>query len=302
MLEVSAAGLTGNNVSAGLSYGGDTLNTAVYCARMGTRVDYLSALGDDTLSSWMLGRWREEDVGCDWVRRVEGAAPGLYLIQVDEFGERSFVYWRANSPARALLQSPEGLIELLTESTRASGLLYLSGITLALMSVAAREAFFGFAAEFRTRGGSVAFDSNHRPALWADSDSAKRAYQKMYAHTDIALSTADDEYELFNDKAPGDIVERLSSSGVREIVIKDGDNGCLLFVGDEQLQVPATDVAVVDTTAAGDSFNAAYLASRSKGLDTLSAARNGHALAGRVIGHRGAIVPRDVMPSFVGLN
>ena len=296
MLEVSAEGLTSSNVAASMSYGGDTLNTAVYYARMGGAVNYLSALGDDSLSGWMIDRWRAEGVGCDWVRRERGAAPGLYLIQVDEQGERSFVYWRENSPARALLQNADQLIRLLTDATLDANLLYLSGITLALMNGAARNALFEFIRGFRGGGGSVAFDSNHRPALWTDDVTATSVYEQMYAHTDIALSTAEDEYHLFGGSKPNDIVERLQSIGVQEIIIKDGDEGCLLFSAGEKLQVPALQVDVVDTTAAGDSFNAAYLVSRSQGLNTLSAVKNGHALAGAVIGHRGAIVPESAMP------
>jgi len=301
MLEVSAEGLTGSHVAAGMSYGGDTLNTAVYFARMGGTVNYLSALGDDALSGWMIERWRAEGIGCDWVHRETGGAPGLYLIQVDEQGERSFVYWRENSPARALLQSADRLSELLANATVDAGLLYLSGITLALMNADARRALFDFINGFRERGGLVAFDSNHRPALWADAASAISVYDRMYAHTDIALSTAEDEYQLFGGSTPGDIVNRLSGCGVDEIVIKNGDDGCLMFAASEQLQVPALQVEVVDTTAAGDSFNAAYLASRSQGLDTLAAVKNGHALAGAVIGHRGAIVPEAVMPKILGV-
>ena len=296
MLEVSAEGLTGSQVPAGMSYGGDTLNTAVYFARMGGVVNYLTALGDDALSGWMIDRWRAEGVGCDWVRREPGAAPGLYLIQVDEQGERSFVYWRENSPARTLLQSPDALSKLLVDATADAELLYLSGITLALMNSDSVSALFEFIQGYRSRGGAVAFDSNHRPALWADAATAKSVYEQMYVHSDIALSTADDEYTLFGGTEPNTIVERLQASGVQEIVIKDGNEGCLLLSAGDKVQVPALQVDVVDTTAAGDSFNAAYLASRSKGLDTLSAVKNGHALAGAVIGHRGAIVPGDAMP------
>ncbi len=302
MLEVSAEGLTGSQVPAGMSYGGDTLNTAVYFARMGGTVNYLTALGDDALSSWMIDRWQAEGVGCEWVRREPGGAPGLYLIQVDEQGERSFVYWRENSPARALLQSPTLLTKLLVDATANVELLYLSGITLALMNADSRSALFEFLKSYRSGGGSVAFDSNHRPALWSDAATAKTVYEQMYAHTDIALSTADDEYHLFGGTEPNSIVERLQLSGVQEIVVKDGNEGCLLLSAGDKVQVPALQVDVVDTTAAGDSFNAAYLASRSKGLDTLSAVQNGHALAGAVIGHRGAIVPGEAMPDTLQGN
>ena len=54
---------------------------------------------------------------------------------------------------------------------------------------------------------------------------------------------------------------------------------------------------VVDTTAAGDSFAAAYLANRLAGAGPAAAARAGHALAGVVVGHPGALIPRSAMPA-----
>src|SRR6187399_2663481 len=65
------------------SFGGDTLNTAVYLARLGVSVDYVTALGDDPLSEEMLAGWRAEGVGTGLVARVPGRLPGLYLIQTD---------------------------------------------------------------------------------------------------------------------------------------------------------------------------------------------------------------------------
>ena len=71
------------------SYGGDTLNTAVYLARLGVAVDYVTALGDDPWSDEMLGAWQAEGVGTDLVVRVPGRLPGLYLISTDDDGQRA---------------------------------------------------------------------------------------------------------------------------------------------------------------------------------------------------------------------
>ncbi len=301
MLEVSAASLTGRNAQAGLSYGGDTLNTALYYARLGGQVNYLSALGDDSLSDWMIDSWGAEGVGCSFVRRLEGAAPGLYLIQVDNCGERSFVYWRENSAARTLLQEPRMLARLLIEATEVAEVLYLSGITLALMNPESRSVLFDIVRGFRKSGGLLAFDSNHRPKLWSDSVLARDAYEQMYGLTDIALATAEDEYNLFGGDQPAGVVERLCALGVGEMVVKAGQEGALLYADQRLTQVPAMSANVVDTTAAGDSFNAAYLVSRASGLAPVAAVEHGHRLASTVIGHRGAIIPDDAMPVMDGL-
>jgi 2-dehydro-3-deoxygluconokinase len=109
-------------------YGGDTLNTAVYLARLGVDVDYITALGDDALSDEMIASWKAEGVGTKRVSRLAGKLPGLYLIQTDEKGERKFFHWRENSAARKLMHLPE--TEDLLNSLATYDLVYLSAITL----------------------------------------------------------------------------------------------------------------------------------------------------------------------------
>ncbi len=91
------------------SFGGDTLNTAVYLARLGVAVDYVTALGDDPWSDEMVAAWAREGVGTGLARRVPGRLPGLYIIQTDPSGERSFLYWRDSAAARMLFDPPHGV-------------------------------------------------------------------------------------------------------------------------------------------------------------------------------------------------
>jgi 2-dehydro-3-deoxygluconokinase len=302
MLEVSAATLEQKSeVSAGLSFGGDTLNVATYYARLGGAVDYLTALGDDGLSTWLVDRWTEEGVGCHQIVQEPGGVPGLYLIQVDDAGERSFIYWRDNSPAKRLLSSATALTQLLSHAN-GYDMFYLSGITLSLMTESSREMFFSFVSDFRAGGGLIAFDGNYRPSQWPDKPQARLIYEHMYRNVDIALSTAGDECLLFEDQKVNNAAKRLQTWGVQEIVIKDGNNDCLLVVGGNATSMPALQANVIDTTAAGDSFNAAYLASRAKGIDCRDSVNDGHRLAAIVIGHRGAIIPRSAMFATGDLN
>src|SRR4051794_13817570 len=78
-------------------YGGDTLNTAVYLARLGAAVDYVTALGDDPLSDEMIAGWRDEQIGTTRVVRLAGKLPGLYMIETNSAGERRFYHWREAS-------------------------------------------------------------------------------------------------------------------------------------------------------------------------------------------------------------
>src|ERR1700737_4809889 len=111
-------------------YGGDTLNTAVYLARLGVDVDYVTALGDDALSDEMIAGWTAEGVGTGRVLRLAGKLPGLYMIQTDDKGERRFFHWRESSAARSLMDLPES--QAIFRSLESTDLGYLSAITLSL--------------------------------------------------------------------------------------------------------------------------------------------------------------------------
>jgi len=298
MLEVSTMGGDGNHssLSAGLSFGGDTLNTAIYLARLGIDVDYVSALGDDDMSGWMLDQWRAEGVGCNLVSRIENTVPGLYLIQIDEHGERSFLYWRANSPATRLFDNAAEA-DIMFEQLSAYQHIYLSGISLAIYTEAARQRLFDFFKKYRAKGGEVIFDGNYRPRLWASPKVARDAYETMYRLADLVLPTDEDEALLFGAEKPDLVVARLKSLGASDVVLKMGENGCLIGAETDVRAVPAEIVTVVDSTAAGDSFNAGFMAARFNGQDLTAACRAANRLASVVIQHRGAIIPVDAMPA-----
>lgn len=285
----------GRCLSMNMSYGGDTLNSAVYLGRQGIAVDYVTALGDDPMSAWMVEQWRSEGVGCDLIEYQPDAVPGMYLVETDEQGERSFYYWRENAPARRLFEDPAKTDRLFSQLA-GHDCLCLSGISLAIYSESSRQRLFSKLAEFRSDGGKVIFDSNFRPKLWPSVLVTRQTYETMYRLTDIALPTIEDEQQVFGDADQDEVVERLQSWGVGEIALKMGPKGCLVVTGETRELVAAAEVLVVDTTSAGDSFNAGYLAARLNGQCVSDAAKKGHRLASAVIQHRGAIIPEVAMP------
>jgi len=285
MLELARAGSGWR-----LAYGGDTFNTALYMRRLGLPVAYLTALGADSFSAGMRTSWEEEGIDMSLVLTDATRLPGMYAITTNVAGERSFSYWRSQSAARRLF----GLagIESALAAARAAKLLYLSGITLSLFSPTEREALKGLARDVRNNGGVVAFDPNYRPAGWSDPVTARDAIRDFAAEVSIALPSFDDEHELWRDPTPEATSNRWSDLGARESIVKLGSQGCLVSAGGAMEYLPAIAApTAVDTTGAGDSFNAAYLAARLKGLDFRAAAMAGNRLGSIVVQHAGAILP-----------
>jgi 2-dehydro-3-deoxygluconokinase len=292
MIEVADLG----DGRAQLGFGGDTLNTALYLARLGVQVDYHTALGDDAGSAHMLQTWREEGLGIAHVECVPGATPGLYLVRTDAQGERSFQFWREHSPARRLCALP-GWPERVRALSRYDWL-YFSAITLSILDDAGRAALLDAIAAARGRGARIAFDSNYRARGWTDAGAARAAIRAALPLVDLALPTFQDERALFGDTAPAQTLQRLRAAGVAHAAIKLGAEGCLVFDDARERIVTAPRVArVVDTTAAGDAFNAGFMAGLIAGETPDHAALRGHLLAGTVIQHRGAIIPREAMPA-----
>jgi len=289
MIELSQ----GANSQITRSYGGDTLNTAIYLARLGVSVDYITALGDDPFSDEMIEGWKGEGVGTAHVARVAGKLPGLYAIRTDAKGERSFYYWRDSAAARMLLDVPEtnGILAALVNYD----VIYLSGITLSLYSADGRQRLIEALQDARANGARVTFDTNFRPIGWPVPDIARQVYRQMFATSDIVLASMEDLSLLFGARLEAELTEHATAS---EVVLKLATPACVIRHGGREQTVMAEPVSkIVDTTAAGDSFSAAYLAARLRGALPVEAAAAGHRLAGVVIGHRGAIVPRDAMPS-----
>jgi 2-dehydro-3-deoxygluconokinase len=290
-----------DSTTLALAFGGDTLNTAVYLARANPRarltIDYITALGDDPYSDAMIAMWRSEGLGTASVARLPGKLPGLYLIRIDDTGERRFFYYRSAAAARELFTEAATLPLLAALSDY--DLVYFSAITLSILSAPARDRFFSALSSARAKGCRVAFDSNFRPAGWPDRMTARQVIGRFLGCVDIALPTFDDEALLFGDSDAEATARRYAQAGVTEIAVKLGAAGCLLDEGGKQQHVAvAQPVKPVDTTAAGDSFNAGYLSFRLAGKSAGEAALAGHRLAAVKIGHRGALMPRDAMPDL----
>ena len=283
------------------SFAGDSLNTAVYLARLlppnQHQIHFVTALGVDDFSNAMIDYFQSEGIRCDKIRRLPERQPGSYYINIDSAGERSFQYWRDQSAARYLFSGHEYNHEL--HSLVNMDYLYCSGISLAILSDPDRQKLIDLLAHAKTQGTKICFDSNYRPVLWDNVDQAHYWYQKILAMTDIAFLTYDDECELWGDNSPEHVFSRCKVFDIAEIILKRGAQPCLIKTATttytvEPVTIPADQI--VDTTAAGDSFSAGYLARRLQGENCPKAcAALGHQLASIVVQHQGAIVPQNIV-------
>lgn len=272
-----------------LGHGGDALNSAIHLARLGCDVAFASAIGTDAFSARLHASWEAEGLDCALLLSDPTHEAGLYAIQVDDDGERSFAYWRGQSAARRLFELPES--PRLVAATARCEVLYFSLITLAILPQHGRSMLLDIARQVRAGGGRVAFDGNYRPRLWSSRQEAMKARDAAIAHADIGLPTYDDEAQLSGERDAHEVAAHWNRLGCGEVVVKQGGAGCRL--PDGSWSAPPEVLAPVDTSGAGDAFNAAYLKARLDGSAPDVAAEEGHRLAGWVITRFGAIPVRD---------
>lgn len=271
----------------GMGFAGDTFNTAWYARHLaGPDIDiaYLSAIGDDAPSRDMQAFMAAGGIMPELVVR-SGRSVGLYMISLRD-GERSFSYWRSASAARTLA---DDLNEL--PGVSPGDIAFFSGITLAILPEEGRERLLSVLAEARARGITVAFDPNLRPRLWPDTATMCASIMQAATVADIALPSFEDEQGFFGDADIQATATRYAGAGAGLVVVKDGAGPVLVREDGRDESVPTEPATeIVDTTAAGDSFNAAVLVGLMTGRSAAEAARDGCALARKVIGARGALV------------
>lgn len=290
-MQICCAGEVMVELAAGESAGqylrgvaGDSYNTAIYLARAGLSVRYLTRLGDDPLSDNIIGRLQAAGIATDLVGRSNGRRPGLYLIDNDADGERHFHYWRGEAPARELFDKPLAIPEL--------DVFYFTGITLAVTR-SGLDNLVALLRNLRATGCSVVFDPNYRPALWLDREEARRHYEAILPLCDTLLPTLEDDTALWDIDSVEASHALYARHGAGEIVIKGPQLTAYAYSEEGETQRKAQPVAALDTTGAGDSFNAGYLAARLDGKDMNTALQCAQQLAAQVVQQPGAILPAN---------
>lgn len=283
------------------TYGGDALNCGVYFKRAcGADIDFISAIGKDPFSEEMLAFWKKNGVSGDLTQRLDNKLPGLYAIEIDKDGERSFLYWRGEAAAKSSFDTPES--DIILASLWSYDLVYLTGISLAILNPEGREKLMTTLENIAARGVPIAFDFNYRPQLWKECDEAP--FYKRMAKIAKWIFLSPDElsaagYEVSNTDDP-DFKKAIGELGAEWTIVKNGDKPCMIYNKDGSVQEVHSPrhLNPVDTTAAGDSFIGGYLAAAMNGLEPKECVEAAQKMASAVIMHRGAIIPEEHTPKL----
>ncbi|MBH0058456.1 sugar kinase [Pseudoalteromonas sp. SWXJZ94C] len=276
------------------SFAGDVYNSAVYLKRcypdVGTSL--VTALGQDSLSKKMLTRFKSEELNTQFVFAHDDKVPGMYYIETDDTGERSFTYWRSDSAAKKVV---DFLNADIVEQLSSGDMFFFSGISLAVIEESARDKFWKTIEQLKNAGVKIVFDPNYRARLWKDTDETKAQYHLAFSLADITLPGVEDLTTLYDIHSVEAVIDYLKPYKIQEIIVKNGPESVITKEGETLLShtiIPVTHV--VDTTSAGDAFNGVYLGARLSGRTTTDAVQLAAKAAGTVIQQPGAIIPKDI--------
>jgi len=298
MIELNGdiSSLENNSSNIKINFGGDTYNSAVYFSRLTnnkTNTFYSTALGKDKFSKKMISRFKNENIKCDYIRTDGENPPGLYSIEINEKGERSFSYWRDQSPSKYIFLGSKG--KKLVKDINNADVFYYTGISAGILDEKQRKDLIKIGSTATICG----FDFNYRSQLHYNKKVSQLLFNEINNRVDIHFVSFDDARELFKIKNPLEIFEIINEK--KNLILIRYKNSIIFKNKQQEIKtVTVPHGEVVDTTAAGDAFNGSFLAimNNNKNVPVEENILISHSVTREVIKHRGAIISKNKMPKI----
>ena len=298
MIELNGdiSSLENNSSNIKINFGGDTYNSAVYFSRLTndkTNTFYSTALGKDNFSKKMISRFKNENIKCDYIRTDGENPPGLYSIEINEKGERSFSYWRDQSPSKYIFLGSKG--KKLVKDINNADVFYYTGISAGILDEKQRKDLIKIGSTATICG----FDFNYRSQLHYNKKVSQLLFNEINNRVDIHFVSFDDARELFKIKNPLEIFEIINEK--KNLILIRYKNSIIFKNKQQEIKtVTVPHGEVVDTTAAGDAFNGSFLAimTNNKNVPVEENILISHSVTREVIKHRGAIISKNKMPKI----
>ena len=260
-----------------LRFAGSESNFAIALARLNIGVSWVSRLGGDPFGDMVERTLIAEGVDVRYVRRDDSAQTGVFF-KWRSGGKTYVVYYRSGSAASHL--TPDDVPE---EALTGVELVHLTGITMALGD-GPRALVVSLAKQARSRGISVLFDPNWRPALWRSRAEAAASHAEILPYVDWYLCGEEEGNVLYGTENADDLADAVRNAGARDVAVRLGTRGALV---QGHVVPPARVTRVRDEIGAGDGFAAGFAYGLLHGSDPQTCVRWGNLLASSALAGTG---------------
>ena len=232
--------------------GGAELNFAVGVVRLGLNCKWISRLGNDEFGRVIYNFARGEGIDVSNVKLVDGYATSLNFKEIKADGSGRTFYYRSNSPILTL--EPEDITDDIFEEI---DVVHLTGVFL---SIDKKNKLIAhkIIEKAKKNNITISFDPNIRLKLWTIEE-ARETFEKIFPSIDILLTGLDEIKLIIGEDSLEGLEKFAQKYEIKDLVIKDGGNGSMLYRDGVWTKKEAFNVHVVDTVGAVDGFDAGYI-------------------------------------------
>ena len=260
-------------------------------AKLGHPCSIIGCVGDDDFGYLNIERLRADGVDTSTIEVLKTAVTGSAFVTYKESGDRDFIFNITNS-ASAQLNADQINKAALKDCSH----FHVMGSSL--FSPQIIEAMKKAVTIVKGQGGTISFDPNVRKEILKVA-AMHEALVHVLALADIFLPSDNELSLLVEAETEAIAVRKILDLGVKEIVVKQGAQGCTYYDKSDRIRVPALSVDEIDPTGAGDSFGATYVTCRKLGKEPKEALSFAIASGARAVTRKG---PMEGTSSFAELE
>ena len=269
-------------------FGGAPMNTIVGVARLGVNAGAITAVADDLFGQFLVKELEKNGVDVSHVKVKKNTRTTLaFVANEPETGERTFMFYRrpwVSGTSDSTLSIQDIDFDYISDAS----ILHVSGF--ALSQKPSREAILGAVEHAKKVGVRVSFDPTLRVDVWNSERTLRRLYAQMLKFSDITTFSREEATFIFRTKDMEKAAQSALKYGIEIVGIKLGSDGALVKTKEGQrLYVPAFPVKAVDTTGAGDAWNAGLLVGLCKDWDLNKCVTVANAIGALTVTKLGAI-------------
>ncbi|MBN1351438.1 carbohydrate kinase family protein [candidate division KSB1 bacterium] len=255
--------------------GGGAANTSAALGQMGLSVSLFSKIGNDVIGEFVLNELKRSGVDVSHSCRSRNESTPFTYVAIHPDGNRTFIHTPGTNLSFSISEIDYRVL------LNADFLLYQDIWVLPEIDGPTGADLL---AEARRRGVITLLDE-----CWGLGPN-RGVWEQMLPHADYVLPSFDDMQAIYPGASPHDLIRRFQTYGVENIILKMGKDGCLVSTNGNLTALPSAATEIIDTTGAGDCFDAGFIAGLAHGLPCVPAAKIGNLAAAACVRHIGGAV------------